>query len=63
LRGINPHTRQGQKMAQITPVVGIDVSKERLDVALHPEQSASASAMTAPVGRNCAAGWARSACG
>lgn len=37
LRGINPHTRQGQKMAQITPVVGIDVSKERLDVALHPE--------------------------
>jgi hypothetical protein len=50
-------------MAQITPVVGIDVSKERLDVALHPEQSASASAMTAPVGRNCAAGWARSACG
>jgi transposase len=37
LRGVNPHTRQGQKMAQITPVVGIDVSKERLDVALYPE--------------------------
>jgi transposase len=37
LRGVNPHTRQGQKMAQITPVVGIDVSKERLDVALDLE--------------------------
>jgi transposase len=38
LRGINPHTRQGQKMAQITPVAGIDVSKGRLDVALYPER-------------------------
>lgn len=35
-RGSTPHTRQGQKMAQIAPTVGIDVSKERLDVAVYP---------------------------
>ncbi|MGH7249140.1 MAG: IS110 family transposase, partial [Pseudomonadota bacterium] len=29
-------TRQGKKMAQITPNVGIDVSKEWLDVAVYP---------------------------
>ena len=29
-------TRKGWKMAQMVPTVGIDVSKDQLDVAVHP---------------------------